>query len=167
MSKPIKPVLRPWSDLSAREQSPRTYAEQGKDRAVEVVYILDPARIQRIMQACELSDPGPQQRARACQRAAEVCRIWILSPRDGHGEQPLRILVAQSEQPGNADSSWIWYAAEAKGCGYDKLTAALEGCPILAAGEGVTLGDHCDRQGRPRLRELCDARGWMVLGDLS
>lgn len=160
MSKPIKPVLRPWSDLSSKERSPRDFAENG-GRSVDVIYILDPARIVAEVQA----GGEPSNVAKRCRYNSLACKVWILNPPPGHGDRILRVLVGQPDP--NNGGTWTYYASSAKGGGYDKLTAALEGCPILAAGADVALGDHCDHLGRPTLRDLCDARGWMVLGDLS
>lgn len=160
MPRTSKPALRSWSDLSTRERSPRDFAENG-GKSVNVIYILDPARI-----AAEVQAGGePSHVARRATHGALVCKVWILNTPPGHAERTLRLLVAQPDP--RDGGCWTYYAASAAGCGYDKVTSALEGCPILAAGEGVTLGDHSDHLKRLRLRELCEARGWMVLGDLS
>lgn len=160
MPRTIKPTLRSWSDLNSKERSPRDFAENG-GRSVDVIYILDPVRIVAEVQA----GGEPSHVAKRCQYNSLVCKVWILNTPPGHGERTLRILVGQPDP--RDGGCWTYYAASAAGCGYDKVTSALEGCPILAAGEGVTLGDHCDPLKRPRLRELCEARGWMVLGSLS
>lgn len=85
----------------------------------------------------------------------KFARILTQYPRDGAGR--LTVCVTGWETPGEVRH----HIGRAGGFGYDKRTAAMSGAFV----GGVELGDHCDRKGRPTLRDLCAARGWEVIGD--
>jgi hypothetical protein len=83
--------------------------------------------------------------------------VWI-PPRDGAGR--LRVCVTDwNQRDAHGDPSH--YIAAASGFGYDKLTAALDGCTI----GGFKVGDHCNGDGLPTPRELVQREGWAVFGD--
>lgn len=152
MSKRSKPILRDWFDLSTRERSPREKHERG-DGTTDVIYLLDPKRI-----ASEMSTEGAIPR-NAVYRGL-VARIYIAYPRDGMG--CLRVLAMVDK---GADQGVGYFAADASGCGYDKLAACLDGCPLPTLGDGsVFLGDHCDHAGDPTLDQLCERFGLVKLG---
>lgn len=155
MSKRSKPVLRDWSDLSTRERSPREKQERG-DGSTSVIYLLDPRAIAR-----EVNAAGDQSwRLRNAVYRGLVARIYISYPRDGAGT--LRVLAMVDK---GADQGVGYFAADAAGCGYDKLAACLDGCPLPTLGDGsVYLGDHCDHAGDPTLDQLCDRFGLVKLG---
>ena len=90
----------------------------------------------------------------AINKLARIC--WVY-PRDGAGR--LRVAVTDWSGPhGEARQ----YVSHAGGFGYDKRTGALAGCTV----GGVELGDHCDRDGKPTLRDLAGIKGWMIIGDV-
>jgi hypothetical protein len=82
-----------------------------------------------------------------------IARIAIQYPRDGAAR--LRVCVTDWST-GEA----IHFIGWADGYGYDKLTAALDGAAI----GGITLGDHCNRDGRPTLDAAAAANGWETIG---
>lgn len=82
-----------------------------------------------------------------------VAHIYVAHPKDGAS----RLWVGVVDY-GHQDGIKC-YTQSAGGYGYDKLTAALAGMTI----GGVELGDHCNSQGRPRLREVCDQHGWLLV----
>lgn len=86
-----------------------------------------------------------------------IARLVCVYPRDGAG----RLRVALTAWVPGADP--IHHVATASGYGYDKLTAALAGGIV----GGFTLGDHCDRNGCPTLRDLCYREGWEIIGSVS
>lgn len=90
----------------------------------------------------------------------KVARICWVYPRDGAGT--LRVAVTDW---GNRTASGepTHFVNKAGGYGYDKRTAALEGCTV----GGIELGDHCDSEGRPRLSDLARAKGWMIIGSIG
>lgn len=149
-------ALVDWSDLPAAARNIREKHESG-DKLCDVIYILDPLRIAREVQAipdgAEVAGDRPGRLANACRWLA---RIYVRYPRDGAGV--LRVLAMVDR---GHDANVGYFYATASGCGYDKVTAALDGCPIPLA--GLTLGDHCDRAGDPTLRDL-RGRGLAVLG---
>lgn len=101
-------------------------------------------------------------------RGAVVMELYWKFPPPGHGEKRLAVAVWQPDFDG--DGCW-WYGATSNFCGgFDKITAALVGCPVFAApllpdGSPVTLGDHCDYKQRPRLPYVCRQMGWVMLGE--
>jgi hypothetical protein len=86
----------------------------------------------------------------------KLARICWVYPRDGAGR--LRVAVTDWH---NGDV--LHYVSHAGGFGYDKRTAALAGCTV----GGVELGDHCDRVGKPTLRDLAGIKGWMIIGSVG
>ena len=89
-----------------------------------------------------------------CPTVELVARIVIVRPVDGAGR--LRIGVTDW---GVTDDGPTHHYGTASGYGYDKFTAALAGATV----GGVELGDHCDRDGHPLLRELCSRNEWRIL----
>ena len=87
----------------------------------------------------------------------KLARIAWVYPRDGAG----RISVAVTDWSG-PHGEGLHYVSRAGGFGYDKRTACLAGCTV----GGVELGDHCDRDGKPTLRDLAGIKGWMIIGDV-
>ena len=85
---------------------------------------------------------------------ATVATINILYPTDGAGR--LRVAVMDH----NPSAPTVFQLGSATGYGYDKLAGALDGCKI----GGFTLGDHCDRNGNPTLRDLVYREGWTLIG---
>lgn len=83
-------------------------------------------------------------------RIARIAMVW---PEDGAGR--LRVAVTDWGEEGK-DYPPRHYVSSASGGNYDKLTAALDGATV----GGVTLGNHCDPAGDPRLEDLCHSRGW-------
>lgn len=83
----------------------------------------------------------------------KLARIVRVCPVDGMG----RLRVAVTDW---ADGECNHYVGSASGCGYDKTTAALDGCKV----GGIELGDHCDPDGHPILSDLCRAQGWEHIG---
>lgn len=156
MSKRSKPVLRDWSDLSARERSPREKSESGEG-STSVIYLLDPRAVAREVGAAG-ENPESWKLRKAVYRGL-VARIYIAYPRDGMG--CLRVLAMVDK---GADQGVGYFAADASGLGYDKLAACLDGCPLPTLGEGVYLGDHCDHAGDPTLDQLCERFGLVKLG---
>lgn len=88
-------------------------------------------------------------------RVDTVARIVWALPKDGAG--PLRVAVYDWGADGETCTGP--QIGCARGCGYDKSTAAL--CGLTVGGE--VLGDHCDHHNRPTLQALCAARGWQLL----
>jgi len=80
----------------------------------------------------------------------KVARVAVIPPVDGAG----CLRVAVSDFHGGEPTH---YFGNARGCGYDKLTAALAGAQV----GGVVLGNHCDRSERPTLDNLCAARNYL------
>ena len=85
----------------------------------------------------------------------KLARIAWVYPRDGAG----RLSVAVTDWH---DGDVRNFVNRAGGFGYDKRTACLAGCTV----GGVELGDHCDRDGKPTLRDLAGIKGWMIIGDV-
>lgn len=88
-----------------------------------------------------------------------IARIVCVYPTDGAGR--LRVAVTDWGKLG-ADHTPAHYTGQAGGYGYDKMSAALDGATI----GGFTIGDHCDRDGNPTLRDLCQREGWEIIGSL-
>lgn len=161
-SKTLRPALVSWDALPARARALREKHERG-DRLCDVIYIFDPAAVAAKVTAIPKgADVAGDYAGQVCNAFSWLARIYVQYPRDGAGT--LRVLVMCDRGP---SESIGYYYGEAQGYGYDKLTAALDGCPIPGApsedGEGITLGDHCDHMGDPTLRDL-RGRGLVVLG---
>lgn len=150
MSRKLRPALVNWSDLPASARAIREKHENG-DAICDVIYIFDPRKIAAEVQAIPEDQPHKVESAMSW-----MAKIYARYPRDGAGN--LRVLAMVDRGPNEYVG---YYYATASGRGYDKLTAALDGCPIPLA--GLTLGDHCDHAGDPTLRDLRD-RGLAVIG---
>ena len=88
-------------------------------------------------------------------KIVQVARVAIVYPRDGAGL--LRVAVTDWGEDGNGPA--VHHVGQAGGYGYDKRTAALAGATV----GGVTIGDHCNSKGDPRVDSLCAAKGWLYL----
>lgn len=162
MPRNLKSALCDYSDLPARARTLREKHENG-DRLCDVIYIFDPQAIAAAVQAIPRgAEVAGDYTGRVANAFKWLARIYVQYPRDG--ASTLRVLAMVDRGP---DTYVGYYFSEADGCGYDKLTAALDGCPIPLApssdGKGITLGDHCDHSGDPTLRDL-RSRGLVVLG---
>lgn len=86
-----------------------------------------------------------------------IARVAVVYPKDGAGR--LRMAVTDwSKRSTTGEPSH--YVSSANGCGYDKLTAALDGCTL----GGFEVGDHCNGRGVPTPGELVRREGWEVFG---
>lgn len=89
-----------------------------------------------------------------------LTRIAVIYPKDGAGR--LRMAITDwGLDSAHHGRHPLHFVTSCTGFGYDKLTAAIEGCTI----GGVEVGDHCDSAGRPTAAELCRREGWHVFGD--
>ena len=86
-----------------------------------------------------------------------LARVAVVYPRDGAGR--LRMIVTDW---GKLDEQHTpaHYQSSANGFGYDKLTAAMDGCTI----GGFEVGDHCNGRGVPTPGELVRRENWHVFG---
>lgn len=87
-----------------------------------------------------------------------VALVCTQYPPKGHADRPLRVAVYSYHRDGHLEGITV---GEAGGYGYDKRTAALQGCVI----RGFSLGNHCDRLHRDRLENLCEKQGWTLVGN--
>ena len=90
----------------------------------------------------------------------KIARICWVYPRDGAGTLRVAVTDWGKRTPSGEPAHYI---NKAGGYGYDKRTAALDGCTV----GGVELGDHCDPGGKPRLTELARSKGWMIIGSVD
>jgi len=81
-----------------------------------------------------------------------LAHIHVVRPPKGHGERALRVGV-QSWHNGEV----FYHYAEARGYGYDKLSAALQ---------DASIGGHVLAHGSDTLRRLASKNGWTLLGDV-
>lgn len=126
--------------------------ERTREEPSHVIRVYDVQRIAETL-ASLATDPHRADRAMF---AGLVAVVYVRYPRDGAGR--LRLLVA--DYLADPEGHLVWQESSAGGGGYDKLTAALSGLTV----GGVTLGDHCNRSGAPRLETLCDVRpNWAVV----
>jgi len=93
----------------------------------------------------------------AIDKIARVC--WVY-PRDGAGTLRVAVTDWGKRTPSGEPTHYI---NKAGGYGYDKRTAALDGCTV----GGVELGDHGDGTGRPVLRDLAREKGWTIIGSVG
>lgn len=155
MSASKSSALLDWSKLPASARALREKHESG-DKLCDVIYILDPRRIAREVQAIpETETPGSGRLRNATYRGI-VARIYVSYPRDGAGKLSILAMVDQG-----TDQGMGYFSGYACGGGYDKLTAALVGCPLPT--HSITLGDHCDPEKRPTL-DMLQEHGLIVVG---
>lgn len=91
-------------------------------------------------------------------RIERIARVAVVYPRDGAGR--LRMAVTDWGKL-DAHGSPAQYVSAVSGFGYDKLTAALDGCTL----GGFEVGDHCNSRGAPTPGELVAREGWSVFGN--
>lgn len=106
-----------------------------------------------------LCRPGVRDDGQPC--IVRMARIVAVYPIDGAGR--LRVAVTDWGESGNGDP--VHFYATASGCGYDKLTAAIDGCTL----GGIKVGDHCNRDGFPTWKNVPrvkEAEGWEFIGAL-